>query len=200
MNKKEFLSQLKRKLSGLKKQDINESLNFYSEIIDDKVEDGASVDDAISSLGSLDEIVLQIKENASNGDYNEVSYSPQKRALKPLEIVLLALGSPIWLSLLISLGAVVFSVLVSVWAVVVCLWACLVAFLVSAVAGVLAVIVYSIVGNALFGITCLGVGLIFAGIAIFTVIGCKKLTIGVAILTKKTAIFIKNRFVKREVA
>ena len=62
MNKKEFLSQLKRKLSGLKKQDINESLNFYREIIDDKVEDGASVDDAISSLGSLDEIVLQIKE------------------------------------------------------------------------------------------------------------------------------------------
>ena len=42
MTKKEFLSGLRKKLSGLPQEDSEERLNFYSEIIDDRVEEGLS--------------------------------------------------------------------------------------------------------------------------------------------------------------
>jgi len=38
MDKKEFLSELEKRLQGLPKADIEERLEFYSESIDDRVE------------------------------------------------------------------------------------------------------------------------------------------------------------------
>ena len=46
-----------------------------------------------------------------------------RRALRVWEIVLLSLGSPIWLSLLIAVAAVVFSIYVVLWSVIVVLFA-----------------------------------------------------------------------------
>lgn len=40
MNKEEFLFQFKKKLTGLSEKDINKSLDYYSEMIDDSMEDG----------------------------------------------------------------------------------------------------------------------------------------------------------------
>lgn len=37
MRKWEFLSTLKNRLSGLPKQEVEERLNFYSEMIDDRM-------------------------------------------------------------------------------------------------------------------------------------------------------------------
>ena len=42
MNKQEFLDALQGGLSGLPKEDLQRILDFYSEIIDDCVEDGLS--------------------------------------------------------------------------------------------------------------------------------------------------------------
>ena len=42
MTKNEFLEQLRRGLSGLPMEDIDERLNFYSEMIDDRIEEGLS--------------------------------------------------------------------------------------------------------------------------------------------------------------
>ena len=40
MRKWEFLSTLKNRLSGFPKQEVEERLNFYSEMIDDRMEEG----------------------------------------------------------------------------------------------------------------------------------------------------------------
>ena len=40
MCKQDFLNALEAKLSGLPKKDIEERLNFYEEIIDDRIEEG----------------------------------------------------------------------------------------------------------------------------------------------------------------
>ena len=39
MTKQEFLAELRRGLSGLPQNDIEERLNFYSEMIDDRMEE-----------------------------------------------------------------------------------------------------------------------------------------------------------------
>ena len=60
MSKQEFLVQLRKGLSGLPQDDIEERLTFYSEMIDDRMEEGFSEEEAVSQIGSVDEIVSQI--------------------------------------------------------------------------------------------------------------------------------------------
>lgn len=61
MNKNELLNTLREKLSGLPKNDIERSLEYYKEIIEDKIDEGISEDDAVAALGSVDDIAAQIR-------------------------------------------------------------------------------------------------------------------------------------------
>ena len=60
MTKKEFLESLLKGLSGLPKEDTQERLTFYNEIIEDRIEDGLSEEDAVAEMGPIPEIVKQI--------------------------------------------------------------------------------------------------------------------------------------------
>ena len=60
MTKQEFISELRDKLSRFPKQEVEERLDFYSEMIDDRIEDGLTEEAAISDLGTSDEIAAQI--------------------------------------------------------------------------------------------------------------------------------------------
>ena len=48
MNKQEFLAKLQELLCGLPDEDIQKSLDFYSEMIDDRIEDGLSEQEAVA--------------------------------------------------------------------------------------------------------------------------------------------------------
>ena len=60
MRKQDFLSALKTSLLGLPKQDVEEHLNFYSEMIDDRMEEGRTEEEAVADIGSVEEIATQI--------------------------------------------------------------------------------------------------------------------------------------------
>ena len=60
MNKDQFLEELRKKLSGLPQEDIDERLAFYSEMIDDRMEEGITEEDAVAGLGTVDSVVEQI--------------------------------------------------------------------------------------------------------------------------------------------
>ena len=60
MTKKDFLELLRVKLKNLPKDDIEERVNFYSEMIDDRIEDGYSEEDAVKEIGNVDEISREI--------------------------------------------------------------------------------------------------------------------------------------------
>lgn len=51
MTKQEFLTQLEENLLGLPQNEIEERIIFYSEMIDDKIEEGYSEEDAVSKTG-----------------------------------------------------------------------------------------------------------------------------------------------------
>ena len=101
MSKQEFLVQLRKGLSGFPQEDIEERLTFYSEMIDDQMEEGIMEEDAVSRIGSVDTIISQIKADIPLAKLVREKITPKKH-LKAWEIVLLVLGSPIWLSLLIA--------------------------------------------------------------------------------------------------
>ena len=199
MLKQEFLAQLRDALCGLPQRDIDERLTFYSEIIDDRMEDGLPEEEAVAAVGSVDEIFTQVVADIPFSKIVKERIKP-KRRLTAWEIVLLALGSPIWLSLGIAAFAVILSLYISLWAVVISLWAVFVALAGCALGGIVAAIVFACSGNLLTGIAMLGAGILLAGLSIFMFFGCKAATKGTVLLAKKMALGIKHCFIKKEAA
>ena len=60
MNKEQFLLQLGEKLASLPYSEVRRSLDFYKEIIDDRIEDGMTEEEAVTSLESIDVIAERI--------------------------------------------------------------------------------------------------------------------------------------------
>lgn len=123
-----------------------------------------------------------------------------KRRLNAGEILLLVLGSPIWLSLGIAAVAVILSLYVSVWAVIVSMWAVFGSLVVGAVSGVLECAIFAAGGSGALSLVMLAAGLICAGLSIFAFYGCRAATKGILTLTKSTAVWIKKCFIRKEEA
>ncbi len=197
MNKQAFLTTLKEKLSGLPQSDVNERLNFYSEMIDDRMEDGLSEEQAVSAIGVVDDIAAQIISETPLIRIVKEKITPKKR-LRVWEIVLLVLGSPIWLSLLIAILAIIISLYVSLWSVVISLWAAFASVVAGALGGIASGIGLALYQNTLTGIALIGIGIVCAGVLILFFFVCNAVTKGMLLLTKKIAVWIKNFFIKRE--
>lgn len=182
MTKDKFLLSLKDRLVGLPQEDVEERLHFYSEMIEDRMEEGLSEEEAVSAVGAVDDIAMQF---AGDVTPEKQIKTRQKRPLKPWEIILLALGSPIWISLLIAAFAVGLSLYISLWAVIISLWAVFGSLIGCSLGGVAAGGVLACSGNALTGIAMLGGGSVCAGLSVFVFCGCKAATKGTALLSKK---------------
>ncbi len=196
MDKKSFLAELRKRLAGLPQGDIEDRLGFYAEMIDDRVEEGMSEEEAVRQIGVLDEVAKEIIAETPLTTLVKEKVKT-KRRLRAWEIVLLAVGSPIWLSLLIVAAAVILVLYVSFWAGVIALWACGGALVGCAVGGVAALVGFCIMGNVWTGLALLGAGLFLAGMSIFWFFGCGKMTCGYVWLTKRILRGIKLLFVGR---
>ena len=194
MNKQEFLEKLRVGLNGLPKDDLNERLNFYSEMIDDRMEDGISEEEAVSQMGDVNEIISQIIAETPLTKLVKEKIKPNRK-MKVWEIVLLVLGSPVWLPLLLAVIIVILAVYLVIWTVIVSLWAMDVSVGASALAGVVSGVIFISEGNVLSGVAMIGAGIFCAGLSIFMFHGSKAATVGAVRLTKKIALGIKNCFV-----
>jgi len=188
LDKKAFLSQLKKDLFGLPRADINERLNFYSEMIDDYKEEGLSEEDAVNRIGAVNEIAAQILADASP--------APKKRS--PWKIAAIILGSPIWFSLLIAVFAVILSLYATLWSVIVSLWSVFVALVSCGFAGLLYGIGLAVSGFAIPGVALIGAALVCSGLSVFTFYGCKAATKAAVLLTRNVAFAAANRLKKKE--
>jgi len=197
MTKTEFLSELRKKLSGLPEADINRSLDYYAEMIDDCVEDGLEEAAAVESLGSIDGIADQILKDIPLPKLVKEKIKP-KRTLRAWEIVLIVLGSPVWLPLLIAAVAVVLSLYAVLWSLIISVWAVFGTTVGVSVGGIFSGAAFAFTGNALAGIALIGATLVCAGLSVFIYFGCMSATKGTLILTKKIALGIKKCFVKKE--
>ena len=199
MRKQEFLDELKNKLSGLPRQDVDERLTFYSEMIDDRIEEGLSEEAAVSDIGSVDEIAEQIVADIPLSKIAKEKIKP-KRRMRVWEIILLAIGSPIWLALLIAVIAVLIALYAVIWSVVASLWAVFASLIAVALVGITGGVLLAVFGNALSGVALIGASIVCAGLSILMFFGCRAATKGVAKLTKYSVLGIKKCFVSKEEA
>ena len=191
MTKAEFLAELRAAISGLPEADIEKSLDFYSEMIDDRVEDGLSEEEAVAALGSVENIKTQILKDIPITKIIKEKVKP-KRSFRGWEIAVIILGFPLWFPLLISVAAVIFSVYVTLWSVIVVLYSVDLAFFAGAIAGVLGSIPIMLTGNIPAVLLVLGGGLVCAGFGILWIFVCVGATKAIVWLTK---VFFKSLFI-----
>ena len=192
MTKEKFIELLRKGLSPLPKEERDERLTFYSEMIDDRVEEGLSEEEAVAGIGNPEEIARQIAGEMLPKEKNE-----RGRKFRAWEIVLLVLGSPIWLSLLAAIFAVILAFLVVLWAGVVCVWAVFASLAASAFGVLVGGVVLAATGNGIISVAMFGTAMVCAGLAVFAFFGCVAATKGVAFLSKWIVVGIV-RFFKRK--
>lgn len=197
MTRIEFLLALQKQLSGLPREEIDEWLSFYNEIIDDRIEEGLTEEEAIRQIGPIENITDQIIGDVPMTKLVKERIRPRKR-LTGWQITLLVLGSPLWLSLLIGAFAVVLSLYIVLWAVVICLWAAFASVAACSLAGFCCGTSFACRGYGLQGVAMLGAGFVLAGVSIFLFFGCKAATKGTVLLSKKIGIGIKKLFIKQK--
>lgn len=196
MTKFEFLARLERELSALPAADRADRLAFYGEMIDDRIEEGLTAEEAVTAIGTVDTVVAQIIAETPVTALVKEKMRP-KRHLKAWEITLLGIGSPVWLSLLIAAAAVVFSLWVSLWAIVISLWAVFAALVGSAVGGIVGGITLATTGYIPTGLALIAAALVCGGLGILMFFACRGATKGLARLTALTVTAFKKSFVKK---
>lgn len=197
MTKSEFFWKLMDKLSGLPDDELQDCLTYYTEMIDDHMENGLTEEEAVAAVGDLDDIVSKILEDIPFAKLVKHKMKP-KRKRKAWQTVLLILGFPVWLPLLISAFAVALSLYMVLWSVVISFWACEVSFGACALGGTASGIVLMCYGNVPAGLVLLAGGIVCAGLSVFGFYGCKASTKGVLWLMKRMILGIKKWFVGKE--
>ena len=196
MTKIQFLSVLQDRLRGLPDREIGESLEYYSEMIDEHIEEGMGEEDAVALIGAPKQVAEKILSEASL--ISIIKGRAKNRKLSAWEWTLIILGSPIWLALLVSVIAVVISVYAVFWSVWISVFAAAVAICVSSLGGVVLAVVAFWQANSGVGIFFVGATMALLGLGVLALYGCGYLLRAILWISKKTWLFIKSCFVKRE--
>ena len=195
MKKAEFLSELRNKLQGLPKDDIEDRLSFYEEAINDRMDEGKSEEEAVADLGSVDSVVNEIAKDTPLTKLVKERYKP-KRSLRPWEIVLLVLGFPLWFPLLLTFFILMFVAYLLIWVLDIVVYAIDFAMSVASIASLVVFIMYLVNGGTV-NTMCLGSFIMCAGAAILLVFGCIGITRATLKLSLKILTGIKSLFIKK---
>ena len=168
MKKNEFTSTLRSRLGGLPASDIDKTIDYYSEIIDDKVEDGIDEEKAIEELGSIDDIVNNTIAETPLPRIVKEKLS-RKHELQNWEILLIVLTSPIWFPFVLSLLGVLISIYATIFGIVIAILATLLGLMVAGISIFISGIIVSFTIHPLNGWFFIGVSLILIGLGILSI-------------------------------
>lgn len=187
MNKEDFLGALQVKLSGLPREDVERSLEFYGEAVDDRIESGLTEEEAVDALGAVDEIAEQILADTPLPKLIRAKVTPA-RSLKAWEIILLALGSPVWLPLILAAAVTGLAIYATLWSVLAAAYAVVLALALSGVA-----VLIGQMGQLLF----VGLGLVLLGVSILLFFVVNAMTKGIIFVSKKYVLHVKSLLRKK---
>lgn len=194
MTKRQFLNELRDRLEGLPKEDIDSRISFYEEAIDDRIDDGLEEEEAVEDIGTIDEVVNDILRDTPLRKIVKEKVRP-KRALRAWEIVLIVLGFPLWFPLVLTalILALVGYLLIWVWVLVT--YSVELSLVVAAVGELILFFINLAAGNAPFA--HLGMSIMCAGGSMLLIFGCIGATKTTIKLSAKIVTAIKKAFIKK---
>lgn len=191
MTKERFEVELRKRLKGLPKEDIDSRVEFYSEMIDDRIESGMSEEEAVADIGNIDDIVAQIAKDTPFLHLVKEKVKP-KRKIQTWEIILLVLGFPLWFPLAITAFVLMCVAYMLMWVGVIVTYAIEAALIVAAVGSLL------LATTSGFNPAYIGVAMMALGAALIMIFACIGATKGSFGLTKRVFLSIKKKIVRGE--
>lgn len=196
MSKADFLRLLERALAQLSEEERQKNLEYYSELLDDMMEEGVTEAEATAKLGSPNQIAQSILQEMPLGKLVSTRMKP-KSGWTPLAIVLAVVGSPVWVPLLLATVAIVLAVFVSIWA----LGFAVVAVVLGLAVAVVATPIIAIRAATLtlpVGLLLLGAGLLLLGLCVLGGMMAVELCKLLWQLTVWLAHKVKGLFIRKE--
>ena len=196
MTKADFLQLLERALAQLPEEERQANLEYYSELLDDMLEEGMTEAEATAKLGSPSQIAQSILQEVPLGKLVSTRMKP-KSGWTPLAIVLAVVGSPVWVPLLLAGVAVVLALFVSIWALGFAAIAVVIALAVAVVAAPIIAIRTAMLTLPV-GLMLLGAGLVLLGLCVLGGLMAVELCRLLWQLTVWLAHKIKGLFIRKE--
>ena len=199
MLKQEFIEELKSLIGNLPYEDVNKYVEYYSEMIEDRIDDGMTEEDAVKEVGSPKVIAEQILKDNGATINEQVSGATNKdkkgfsfKNLDTLSIVLIIVSFPIWVSLLAGVFSMVVGVFAGLLSLFISAWACTLSFGLCGIACTVMGIVY-LFSEGLGTFLCYtGAGILLIGLSILFYVGAKYFTKLCIYLCKKCVQSIKT--------
>lgn len=188
MTKTIFLSDLKKKLIGLKSAEREKFISYYDEMIEDLMENGKTEEEAVHDIGDVNKIAKDIMDDSELGSGKSMSMG-----MKTVIATLIILGFPMWGSLLLAAASLVLSAYIVIWCLPIVTGSVAVAGIFSGVISAFGsfFILSDSVGRAVFqfgyGMFLTGLGILFSIITVYV----SKFIVGVS---KKFTLWLVHFF------
>ncbi len=189
MTRDQFLDGLRQELHGLPRQEIEQTVHYYFEIIADRIEEGMTEEQAVAKMEPMHVIARRVLSDFKGNGV-------PARKMSVFLITMLILGFPLWFPLLITGAAMMVVALTLIWVFVLTIWAtCLGLF-----SGGMAAIITLLTGGFHSGMPFIGqvgLGMAAMGLSIFLFYAAKgaiPLAMGA---TVSMVSWIKRAFVRR---
>ncbi len=186
MNKQEYLARLRAALACLPEGEIEESVAFYTEMIDDRVADGLTEEEATAQLDDPKAAARAIIADLPVVPRTVVRTKQRNRALY---WTLVILGSPLWLTLLLAAGMLVLAGLLTIWCLILGLWLLAAGLLAGGPLGIGVCLWALAVGQPAYGVFELGSGLLCFGLGLFCLHG--------AVAASKTLMQVSRQWIAK---
>ncbi len=200
MNKAEFLNELKQSISEYPVEETEKSMEYYAEMIDDRVEDGMTEAEAVASLGTVESIANQIKCELPLTTLvkQKAKERTSGKKMPVWAIVLLILGFPFWGGIVIFIFAMIVTFYSLIWAMDAVLWSIVISLGAGALTGILGFFVSLFRVSFASAVCYLGAGLLCGGVGIFLFLGTLLITKGIIHGTKRCFLWLKQSIVGKE--
>ena len=202
MNKEEFLFTLRQKLEAQSVANIDNMIDFYDEMICDRIEDGMSEEEAISAMDPIDKIVSEavldktipvlVKEKVEKS-----RKTAKAKGTQGLWIALAIIGFPIWFPLAITFGTLLFGIYLIIWILIICLFILLASIGAGALGGLI-LLPYGVIKGAIgWPAILLGIGsfLFLGGLVVLLWKPICSCAVAFGKLAKRFVLSIKKLFV-----
>lgn len=192
----EYLSALEFGLSQLPEEERRKQISYYEELFADMKEEGLSEEEIAEKLGSPEKAAEEILRELPLPTLIKSRVRPRK-GWTVLNVILLILGAPIWISVAFALLAVILSIYIVIWSVVVVLFCAVLAILAAGIFGVFLFAV-NLIPATVSSLFVLGLGLLCLGLTAPALLLTIAVTKGVCKLTGRIAKWIRSLFIRKD--
>lgn len=193
MNKQEYLSELQKRISALPESEQQKTLDYYSELIDDKVEDtGLNEEEVISKMENPRKVASNVMGDVKISTVIKNSTKAIKDKMKGENVWLVVLLCVFAFPFIVAVLSAVFAVFVAIYAVAISIFLASISIAVGGVAIILSAILnpVDLITSCCWGGLCVGLGL-------WLIYPSYLAMVGVFRLTGKLFRFIKIKVLRR---